>query len=225
MPETDARAISNRRKRRGVVRASITRLGTRLKEHEDKVEEPTTHDLAKRLAAKLETLDAKFKAHHFSLIDLINDERTLGKEQETLDQHDDDVTALAVRIQQVNMISSATPTNLDQHKPLSHKLQHLDKNLSLVSETIKTLSSRPEDVCPLQQHEESYLTIRKILLTFGIACYPWSSQRVMNSWYYTLLLKNASSIVPSRSSSYCDPTLMLMNLHLHLDLRTPTARE
>ena len=121
------------------------------------------------------------------------------------------------------MISSATPTNLDQRKTLSRKLQHLDKNLSLVSETIKTLSSRPKDVCPLQQNEESYLIIRKILLTFGIACYPWSSQRVMNSWDYTLLLRNASSIVPSRSSSYSDPTLMLMNLHL--DLRTPTARE
>ena len=166
MPETDARAISNQRKRRGVVRASITRLGTRLKELEDKVEEPTTHDLAKRLAAKLETLDAEFKAHHFSLIDLIDDEGTLGKEQETLDQHDDDVTSLAVRIQQVITISSATPTNLDQRKTLSRKLQHLDKNLSLVSETIKTLSSRAEDVCRLQQHEEQLSDYKKDLADF-----------------------------------------------------------
>ena len=98
MPETDARAISTQRKRRGVVRASITRLSFRVKELESKAEDPTTHDIAQRLATKLETLDAKFRTHYFSLIDLINDDDTLGKEQETLDQHDDDVTVLAVRI-------------------------------------------------------------------------------------------------------------------------------
>ena len=96
MPETDPRALSTQRKRRGVVKASITRLGSCLKELESKVEEPTTHDHAQRLATKLETLDAEFKTHHFSLIDLIDDDETLEKEQETLDQHDDDVTTLAV---------------------------------------------------------------------------------------------------------------------------------
>ena len=101
MPETNARALSTQRKRRGVVKASITRLSSRLKEFESKVEEPTTQDHAQRLATKLETLDAEFKTHHFSLIDLIDDDddETLEKGQETLDQHDDDVTTLAVRIQ------------------------------------------------------------------------------------------------------------------------------
>ena len=154
MPEIDARAISTRRKRRGVVWASITRLGSYVKELESKVKDPTTHDLAQRLATKLETLDAEFKTHHFSLIDLFDDDETLRKEQETLDQHDDDVTAVAVCIQQVLMMSSTTPTNLDQRKVLTHKLQHLEKSLSLVSETISSLSSHSEDVCRLQQHEE-----------------------------------------------------------------------
>ena len=112
MPETDPRALSTQRKRRGVVKASIIRLGSRLKELESKVEEPTTHDHVQRLATRLETLDAEFKTHHFTLIDLIDDDETL-EEQETLDQHDDDVTTLAVRIQQLIMVSSATPTNSD----------------------------------------------------------------------------------------------------------------
>lgn len=128
MPETDPRALSTQRKRRGVVKASITRLGSRLKELESEVEEPTTHDHAQRLATRLETLDAEF----FSLIDLIDDDETLEKEQETLDQHDDDVTTLAVRIQQLIMVSSATPTNSDHRKVLLRKLQHLEKSLSLV---------------------------------------------------------------------------------------------
>ena len=86
MPETNARVLSTQRKRRGVVKASITRLSSRLKEFESKVGEPTTHDHAQRLATKLETLDAEFKTHHFSLIDLIDDDdETLEKGQETLD--------------------------------------------------------------------------------------------------------------------------------------------
>ena len=87
MPETDPRALSTQRKRRGVVKASITRLGSRLKELESKVEEPTTHDHAQRLATRLETLDAEFKTHYFSLIDLIDDDETLEKEQEVLPAH------------------------------------------------------------------------------------------------------------------------------------------
>ena len=127
MPETDPRALSTQRKRRGVVKASITRLGSRLKELESKVEEPTTHDHAQRQTTKLETLDAKFKTRHFSLIDLIDDDETLEKEQETLDQHDDDVTTLAVRIQRLITLSSTTPTNSDHRKVLMRKLQHLEK--------------------------------------------------------------------------------------------------
>ena len=141
MPEIDACAISTQRKRRGVVRASITCLGSRVKELESKVKDPTTHDLAQHLATKLEMLDAEFKTYHFPLIDLIDDDETLGKEQETLNQQDGDATTLAVRMQQVLMMNLTTPTNLDQRKVLTCKLQHLEKSLSLVSETISSLSS------------------------------------------------------------------------------------
>ena len=51
-------------------------------------------------------------------------------------------------------MSSTTPTNLDQRNVLIHKLQHLEKSLSLVSETMSSLSSHSEDVCHLQQHKE-----------------------------------------------------------------------
>ena len=163
MTETDARALTAQRKRRGVVKASITRLGSRLKELESKVEEPATHDHAQRLATRLDTLDADFKTHHFALIDLIDDEETLGKEQEALDQHDDDVTTLAVCLQQLITVSSTTPTNSDLRKALTRKLQHLEKSLTLVSENVHTLSSRPEDVCRLQQHEEQLSDYKKDL--------------------------------------------------------------
>ncbi len=68
----DERALSNLRKRRGVVRSSITRLGSRLKNLEDSPDGPGTGDHAKQLATKLDTLDAEFKALHLQLIDQIS---------------------------------------------------------------------------------------------------------------------------------------------------------
>jgi len=42
-------------------------------------------ELAQQMKQKLETLDLKFKVHHCALIDLIDDQETLQKEQDTLD--------------------------------------------------------------------------------------------------------------------------------------------
>ena len=166
MPETDTRTLATQRKRRSVVKASITRLNSRLKELESKVEEPVTHDHTQRLYTKLDTLDAEFKTHHFALIDLIDDDETMGKEQEALDQHDDDVAALAVSLQKLITVSSAMPTNSDHRKVLTCKLQHLEKSLTLVSENISSLSSHPEDICRLQQHEEQLSDYKKDLAEF-----------------------------------------------------------
>ena len=81
------------------MRASVTCLTTRLKDLESKVDQPTTLDPAQRMTQKLNTLDSEFKTHHYALINLNDVEESLQKEQDALDEHDDDVTALAVRIQ------------------------------------------------------------------------------------------------------------------------------
>ena len=85
-------------RRRGVVRASVTHLATRLSELESKVGTPS---LAHRMSVKLHTLDSDFKAHHLAVIDAITegDEDGLAKEQEILDAHDDEVASLASRIE------------------------------------------------------------------------------------------------------------------------------
>ena len=83
--------IGNLRKRRGVVRGSITRLATRLRELEEITDQPRTADHASQLLAKLESLDGEFKAIHFEIIDLIDESEDLEKEQTVLDKHDDDV--------------------------------------------------------------------------------------------------------------------------------------
>ena len=53
MSEADARALANHKKRRSVVRASLTRLGNKLSELEDAIDHSDTLDHAKRLATKL----------------------------------------------------------------------------------------------------------------------------------------------------------------------------
>ena len=97
MSEANARALSSNKKKRGVVRASITRLHTRISDLETS---PDT-DLARRLTTRLETLVAEFKVHHYSIIDLLEDEDALEREQEILHDHEDEVAQLIVRLDKV----------------------------------------------------------------------------------------------------------------------------
>ena len=101
--EATARSLSNYKKRRGIVRASIIQFTTKLKDLESKADQPGTFDLAQQIKLKLETLDKDFKTYHYGLIDLVDaeDKATLKNEQETLDNHDDEMAILAVHVQQL----------------------------------------------------------------------------------------------------------------------------
>lgn len=68
-----------------MAKASITRLASRLKEHEGRTSDPSTLTLGQQMLKKLEDLDGDFRTHHLSLIDLVEDEETLETEQVTLD--------------------------------------------------------------------------------------------------------------------------------------------
>ena len=50
-----------------------------------------------QLLKRLDTLDGKFKTHHFAVIDLVEEE-TLGEEQAVLDDHDDKLLLLTERL-------------------------------------------------------------------------------------------------------------------------------
>lgn len=97
-----AKEISTTRKRRGVDRALITHLTNRLKDLESRPGNPSTLLLTREMLKKLESLSSDlssdFKTHHFALIDLLEEEEALEKEQEVLDEHDKPVTTLVIRI-------------------------------------------------------------------------------------------------------------------------------
>ena len=98
-----ARSLPTLRKRRGVVRDSITRLANRLRDLEATPTGPGVGDSARQSATKLETLDKEFKSLHFEIVDLIDDKEVgeLNKEQEVLDRHDDDSEAISIHHQQL----------------------------------------------------------------------------------------------------------------------------
>ena len=96
MPENTARTLSNNKRKRGAVKASLTRLVPRV----DSIERAPDLDEARRLTTRLESVVAEFKVHHYSVIDLLDDEDEDGiQEQQTvLDEHEDIVAQLTARL-------------------------------------------------------------------------------------------------------------------------------
>ena len=105
------------------MRASITRLGTRLTELEDTADQPRPPDHARQLLGKLRSLNGEFRQLHYELIDLIDadNEEALETEQAVLDKHDDNVAMLTVCLETffTSAGHASAPVTPDPHKPLS----------------------------------------------------------------------------------------------------------
>ena len=125
-------------KRRGVVCASITRLSTRLKELEHKTFDPTTLDLVHLMLQKLESLELEFKVHHYTLIDILDNEEDLQMEQDLLDQHNEEISVLAARIQHL-ITNCSRSSNSTSCKVVFRKLIRLQINLSTMSTEVYLL--------------------------------------------------------------------------------------
>ena len=168
--------VSNLRKRRGVTRASITKLFTRLKTLESKVDESTTFDLAQQLTPNLKSLDAQFKDQHFLIIDAIDesDVDSLAKEQEVLDNHDEEISVICLRVQQlIQKCSSVSDSGI--RRTLSRSLIDLQGRLATVEDSFATLPDTPEQIHVLNQYSEQLTdfktelgTIRQNVLTRGV---------------------------------------------------------
>ena len=207
--EATRKSLSLNRKKRGVVRASITKLRTRLAELEAVASQPGTVDHARRLTTRLNSLMEEFKLHHFSVIELLDEEEDLATEQEIFDTQDEEITQLALRLE--NLVSSSDPT---QYKMAFNHLKHLEKGLLSVCSDIPT-SPVDDDVCLLQQFEEQLLEykgelvgIRRNLLSLELEDTSELSQllaRVEKQLFDSILeirkqLRSCSSHLPTSSS-------------------------
>jgi hypothetical protein len=159
MSEETERALSTHRRRRGVAKASITRLTTRLKDLEADVSQPATIDHAQRMQQKLDA--GEFQCHHHNVVDLTDSEDSVTREQDVLDEHDDLVAELSVRIKQ--LIDACTSSDANPRKVATHRLVHVRKALSDVSSAIGTLGGDPDDTYRLRQYEEQLIDLKKEL--------------------------------------------------------------
>ena len=159
--------VSRLRKRRGVIRASITRLGTRLTELEDTADQPRTLDHTRQLLGKLWSLDEEFRGLYYELIDLIDagNEDALDAEEAILDKHDDDVAMLTIRLEAlstaVHAPSQVTP---DPCKPLARKLSPIKTGLQRIRDMISATDTDIESSISMQCQEET-ADYRSILAT------------------------------------------------------------
>ena len=118
MATSGERALSTARKRRGIAKASITRLEIHITELERKDVLTAEDRLAtQRLLQRLDALDADFKSHHFAVVDLLDEDDTDAVDaQQAILENDNHVAALTVRIQRLaagTSTSSPHSTELD----------------------------------------------------------------------------------------------------------------
>ncbi len=161
-PGMSAKEISTARKRRGVAKASITRLAQRLKDLEARPGEPNVETMAQQMLKNIEVLNSDFKTQHLALIDLLDNEGSLEGEQEALDKHDELVTMLIVRIHALTS-SPSSGTALDPSKVASRRLSHLRKAISSVTTAIRGMESDPRDKCLVRQREEQLREMKQEL--------------------------------------------------------------
>ena len=171
----EARALSNLHKKRGVPRSSVTRLGNRLRELESDPEAAGVSDRAKQLLVKLDEADSDFKSLHYQVLDLIDesDDEALMKEEDILDQHEDTVAALILRIQK---IMTHTPTahaltppielsTPDPHKMTARRLSRLELGLRNTESSLSGLSEDHDDSSLLEQFMEQLADHKRELST------------------------------------------------------------
>ena len=156
------------RRRRGVVRASVTRLSTRLLELESKADQPATLDLAQQMSRRLESLDSDFRTQHYALIDLIEegDDDTMRKEQAILDGHDDETADLASRIRRL-ITACDSSSESGSRKIALRRLTHLGKSLASVRTAVDSCTGGPDTTCLLRQYDEQ---LRDLKTELGDIC-------------------------------------------------------
>ncbi len=162
MSAEDERATSVNRKRRGTAKASITRLVGRVGELESKPSlSPAERSAAQQLLQKLETLDTEFRTHHMAMVDYLEGE-LLNAEQAALDEHDDRVADLTIRVRQ--LVCGSEPSHDSEpsaSRCLAKRMDHIRNELQHVLSTVDSAGSGAHaDPCLLLQCEEQLAGIK-----------------------------------------------------------------
>ena len=114
---------------------------------------------AQNAASKLKTLDTEFRDHQLKIIDLTTSEQALAEEQQALDDHDDIISELSIRIQRV--ITSVAPSATTDALKLSKKrLELLQVKLKDVESAVNGLEGSEDNVWALEEYRDQITGLR-----------------------------------------------------------------
>ena len=139
------------------MKASITKLASTLTELERQDLDQSVVSRAQQLLKRLESLDTRFKSHHFEILDALESEAQVESEQETLDKHDDDVMEFSIRLQVLTTTApdaSIEPHTIPDHGILSRRLAQLQARLGSITEDANALSADPEEIHLVYTYQE-----------------------------------------------------------------------
>ena len=151
----------------------------------------------------MEVLDGDFKTLHLQIVNLIDEEaEELEQEQDTLDKHDDDITALSLRLKQLVSKSKSPVVAQDNGKKApAQKLACLECSLGITDDALSSTSSDP-DVSLCEQHSEQLADYKKELASAMKSSCFWTWKKMMTSSSSTQSSRNFTLPVLVRSGNF-----------------------
>ena len=171
----------------------------------------STLDLANQVVPNLKALDEQFKAQHFLIVDAINetDETSLTREQDILDQHDDDISVISLRITQL-LRRCTISVNSGMRKNLFLSLTDLATRLGSVEDVLESLTTSLEHSYLVHQYHEQLSdfkaelsAIRQSVLALGVESTDELFTRVakLDKQIFDAMLKLKELLYPSKEST------------------------
>ena len=142
----------------------MTRLAGRVAELEGTTDQPRNAEHARQLLAKLQTLDADYRALHLEIIDLIDEKEAeaLDAEQRHIDQLDDDVSGLTVKLQALITAAPALDRRTLNRRSLNRRLARVRAGLNRIGEATAD-TDEPVDPTLLSQYSDELSDYKKDL--------------------------------------------------------------
>ena len=152
--EDGTNVLSDLTKRRGAIRGSITRLGNRLQELEDHPGDPDNVANANIYATKLDSLSNEIRAVHYQVLSFFDEEADLEKQQGVLDNHDEVVSSMILRLNQVVTKDPPRSNSSGSRNSMSLKLKRIRTGLESTERDLSSLGSGEDELSLAEQNQE-----------------------------------------------------------------------
>ena len=163
-PGDKSSVLSSLRKKRGIVKHSITRLVNTLKTLEITPTAPGFADQAKQLVTKL-GFDKDFRSLHYEISESSRKILMISRKHEVLDKHEDDVTATSLRLLKLITCSSSV-MDATTERASSRKLSCVERRLRATNDALALLKEDHDDVALLEQYQEQMGNVKELSATY-----------------------------------------------------------